>query len=111
MLRQSWVQQWLVTYNCRLFAPPPKKKKKKKTTTKKTKKKQKQTTITWTNADLLSIEPWEENFNGILIEIPSFALKKLHLTMTSPNSQSLSSGSSLLNKWNQDLGGSVGCAL
>ena len=39
--------------------------------------------ITWTNADLFSIEPLGTNFIEIWIEIQIFSLKKLHLKMSS----------------------------
>ena len=40
-------------------------------------------TITWTNADLLSIRPWWTYFNEILFEILKFSLKKRSFKISS----------------------------
>ena len=39
--------------------------------------------ITWTNAGILLIGPLGTNFSEILIEIPTFLLKKMHLKVSS----------------------------
>ena len=39
--------------------------------------------IVWNNAEILLIEPLGTNFSGILIEIHTFAVKKMHLKMSS----------------------------
>ena len=40
-------------------------------------------TITWTNADSLSIEPLGTNFSEILIKIQTFSLTSVHLKIAS----------------------------
>ena len=40
-------------------------------------------TITWTNIDLLSIEPLATHFSEIQIEIQTFSVTKMHLKMSS----------------------------
>ena len=39
--------------------------------------------IIWTNAGILSIGPLREHFNEVLIEIPTFSFKKMHLKVLS----------------------------
>ena len=39
--------------------------------------------IIWTNAGLLLIRPLETNFSEILIEIPTFSFKEMHLKVSS----------------------------
>ena len=38
--------------------------------------------ITWTSVGILLIEPQGTNFSEMLIEIPTFSFKKIHLTMS-----------------------------
>ena len=43
--------------------------------------------ITWTNVDILPIEPFETNFSEIFIEIPKFQFNKMRLNMLSAKCQ------------------------
>ena len=53
--------------------------------------------IIWTNAGILLIEPLETNFSEILIRIPAFSFKKMHLKMSSANWRPFFLGLNVLN--------------
>ena len=54
--------------------------------------------IIWTNTGMLLIGPLRKKFNGILIEIPTFSFKEMHLKMPSGKWQPFCLGLNVL-KW------------
>ena len=55
--------------------------------------------IIWTNAGILWIGPWGTNFNEILIGIPTFSFKKMHLKMSSAKWRPFCLGLNVLSWW------------